>query len=154
MLLELNRDEWFVAITFGALVDADHLFGIKTYVENNGWEAIFKATWNDGSGNQWKSLFHYPVSAFVVAPLSVGWRFLTPLAFWASHVGLDELQNATLDHSVLVETTVIALTVAGILAVDRRRWSEAGNRGDFADYLRGTWPRIAGWFRSSLPTGR
>lgn len=152
MFLELNRDEWFVAITFGVLVDADHLFAVRTYVDNNGWDAILRATWDDGSGFQWKSLMHYPVAAFVVAPLAVGWRYLVPLSFWALHVGLDELQNRTLEHSALVETTVLSLTVAGILLVDQRRWSAASGTSGAMPYLNSLWPRLSGWFRSSLPS--
>ncbi len=154
MFLELNRDEWFVAITFGVLLDADHLFAVKTYVDNNGFDAIFRATWDDGSGFQWKSLFHYPVAAFVVAPLSVGWRYLLPLSFWAVHVGLDELQNSALAYSAAVESAVIVLAVVGILVVDSRRWSEAGHGHGFAAYMDSLWPRTSGWFKSSLSRGR
>jgi len=95
---------------------------------------------------------HSPVAAFVVAPLAVGWRYLIPLSFWAIHLGLDELQIATLEYSALVESPILALTVAGILFVDHRRWSAASGTSGAMPYLGSLWPRLSGWIRSALPS--
>jgi len=135
LLLNLNRDEWFVALTFGVLLDADHIFGAHRYITDNGWAAVLRPTWDDGSGLPWKSLLHYPVGFFVVAPLSVGWNFLLPLLFWGAHVGLDELQGATLDHSAAIESALLVSACAGVFAVKYHRWTALTPDGGLSGYL-------------------
>jgi len=134
--LGLDRDEWFVAITFGVLIDADHLFAAPRYISDNGWGAILAPTWDDGSGLPWKSAFHHPEGAFVVGYLSVGWRFFMPMLFWGSHVALDELQLATLEHSAVVETLLLAGIVSGIVLVGHSRWSALHPDEDVRAYAR------------------
>jgi len=136
LLLDLNRDEWFVALTFGVLIDADHLFALPRYVSDNGWAAILRPTWDDGSGLPWRSLLHEPVGFFVIAPLSVGWRLLIPLLFWGVHVGMDELQMATLEHSAAVESVLLASVCSGIFAVQFRRWASVNPGCGLPDYAR------------------
>lgn len=135
LLLSLNRDEWFVAITFGVLLDADHLFAAPRYISDNGWAAILRPTWDDGSGLPWRSLLHYPIGFFVVAPLAVGWRYLLPLLFWSVHVGIDELQKATLSQSAAIESAVLVGACSGIFAVQYRRWAALTPDGDLGGYL-------------------
>lgn len=123
MLLRLNRDEWVVVLLFGVVVDADHLFAVPRYVSDNGWAALLRQTWDDGSGLPWKSWFHYPHAAIVVGYLSLGWRLALPLAFWALHVGMDGLQLMLADWNVVVESAILLGSVAGIVALGYSRWS-------------------------------
>src|SRR3989339_2042025 len=87
MLLRLNRDEWFIALLFGVVIDADHLFAVPRYVSDNGWAALLRQSWDDASGLPWKSWFHYPMAAIVVGYLSIGWRMAPPLSPLGPHRG-------------------------------------------------------------------
>jgi len=141
LLLNLNRDEWFVALTFGVFIDADHLFALPRHVSDNGWAALLWPSWDDGSGLPWRSLLHQPIGFFVVAPLAIGWRYMLPLLFWGVHVGMDELQMATLEHSAVIESTLLAAVCSGILALQYRRWVALSPGSGFTDYLDHLWAR-------------
>jgi hypothetical protein len=146
MLLNLDRNEWFVALTFGVIIDADHLFALPRYISDNGAAAILSPTWDDGSGLPWKSSFHHPEGAFVVGYLAVGWRLFIPFIFWAAHVAIDELQLATLDYSAMIESTFLITVVSGIVALGFWRWSKLEPEGDFSQYL----SYVKKWFKESL----
>lgn len=147
MLLNLDRNEWFAALTFGVLVDADHLFALPRYVDDNGWTAIFRPTWDDASGLPWKSLLHYPVGAIIVGPLAVGWRYLVPLTFWAVHVAIDQLQNELIEYTNPIEAAMFAGACAGVLYVGYHRWAALAEDPSFGDYLRHAVARLSGVFR-------
>ncbi len=142
MVLNLNRDEWFVAITFGVLIDADHLFGAPRYISHNGWDALLRRSWDDGSGLPWKSLLHYPVGAFVVLPLSVGWRYFLPILFWATHLGLDYTQNATGAWSTSIEAAMMTSSCVGIVWILYRDWSYGQPEGDFRGFVQAMGLRV------------
>lgn len=148
MLLNMSRDEWFVALTFGVLIDADHVFAMPRYVSDNGWDAILRPIWDDGSGLPWKSLFHYPVGAFVVAPLAIGWRYLIPLLFWSVHVFLDYFQSWTIEYSAPVESLLIVGVSSGIVFVAYSSWKHLEPDGDFRIFTK----RVAARMRSSAST--
>lgn len=135
LVLNLNRDEWFIALTFGVAIDADHLFAAPRYVSHNGLGAILRPSWDDGSGIAWRSLLHQPVGAFVVAPLAIGWRFMAPLLFWGIHVGVDYLQEATLSYTTPLEIALFSCTCAGIVFLVYRRWSESRPGTNFKKFL-------------------
>lgn len=148
LVLWLNKDEWFVAIIFGVMIDLDHIFAAPGYISANGWDAIMRATWDDGSGRVWRSLFHEPVGFFVVAPLAVGWRFMVPLLFWGTHLGVDWLQTATIEYSAVVESAFLVLVVAGIVHVLYRRWKALNPGSNFPAYLAFASSSIRSYFSS------
>lgn len=123
MLLRLNRDEWFIALMFGVVIDADHLFALPRYVSDNGWAAVLRQSWDDASGLPWKSWLHYPMAAIVVGHLSLGWRFALPLAFWGLHVGMDESQLVLGRMNTAVESALLLGSVAGILFLVYSKWA-------------------------------
>ncbi|HEX9907029.1 MAG TPA: hypothetical protein VGB78_00990 [Thermoplasmata archaeon] len=135
LILALDKHEWFVAVMFGVFVDIDHVFGLQRYVEANGYSAIMAASWDDGTGEPWKSLMHYPVGVVIVAPLAIGWRFMLPLLFWGSHLGLDYLQTATLAHAAVVESIFLSAVIVGIFAVSFLSWRSTRSAGDVRQYL-------------------
>lgn len=147
MLLSMDRDEWFVAITFGVLIDADHLFAAPRYISDNGWDAILAPTWDDASGLPWKSSFHHPEGAFIVGYLSIGWRLFIPMLFWGSHVALDELQLAAVEHSALVESVLLVSIIGGILAISHHRWSKLDPEGDLLAYCTYVSGEVSGLLR-------
>jgi hypothetical protein len=145
MILNLNQDEWFIAFMFGVMIDADHLFAAPGYVSRNGSEALLRRSWDDSSGLPWKSLFHYPVGAFVVIPLSRGWRYLLPLLFWAIHLEMDYIQTATASWSTLIETAVLTSSCIGIVYMLHRNWSDANPDGDFRQFIKTMQLRLASY---------
>ncbi len=135
LLLNLDRNEWVVALSFGVLIDADHLFAIRRYVAANGYGAILAPTWDDGSGLPWKSAFHYAEGSFVVGYLSLGSRLFYPFIFWGVHVVIDDFQLATLKYSTPIETVVFTSTILGILSVGYHRWHRLEPDAGFREYL-------------------
>jgi hypothetical protein len=123
MLLRLSRDEWFMAMLFGVVIDVDHLFALPRYVADNGWPAILRQTWDDGSGLPWRSWLHHPMSALVVGYLSPGWRLALPLAAWAIHLGMDGLQLVLGDMNTVAESAILISSTAGIVAIGYSRWT-------------------------------
>ncbi len=137
----MDWNEWFVAILFGVALDLDHLFAVPGYVGRNGFGAILAPSWDDGSGAVWRSLIHYPIGSFVVIPLAVGWRFMLPLLFWASHLAIDYVQSATLAYSAIVEAAFLSVTCIAIFGLGYYRWRVAkGASGvfPFLVYLKDT----------------
>ena len=134
MLLRLNRHEWFVAIMFGFIIDADHLFALPRYINDNGWAAILRPTWDDASGLPWKSWFHYPMSAIVVGYLSLGWRFLLPLSFWGMHLGMDWLQLAVGGYNTAVESAIFAGSSVGIVFLSYSDWTARTGQSGLRTY--------------------
>lgn len=135
MLLRLNRHEWFVALMFGVVVDADHLFALPRYVEDNGWSAVLRQTWDDASGLPWKSWLHHPMGAIVVGYLSLGWRLAVPLSFWATHVGMDWLQLAVGGYNTAVESAILVGSSAGIVFLGYSTWSARTGLSGLGLYL-------------------
>jgi hypothetical protein len=123
MLLRLSRDEWFIALLFGVAIDIDHLFALPRFVADNGWSAILRQTWDDGSGLPWKSWFHYPVTAVVVGYVSVGWRLALPLLFWSLHLGMDGLQLMLGDLNMVFESALVMGAASGIVYLGYSDWS-------------------------------
>ncbi len=152
LLLNLDWNEWFVALLFGIAIDLDHLFAVPGYVDRNGLAAILRPSWDDGSGALWRSLLHEPVGAFVVIPLSVGWRFMLPLVFWSSHLLVDYVQGATLSHSALVEAVVLGSLCSSIFALGYYRWRVAAASSGLARYLSYIGSSVRAVFATSLGT--
>jgi len=123
MLLRLNRDEVFIALMFGVVIDIDHIFALPRYVEDNGWAAVLRQSWDDGTGLPWRSWLHHPMTAIVVGHLSEGWRYLLPLPFWAVHLGMDWLQLAVSDYNTAVESAILVLSATGITYVKYSDWA-------------------------------
>jgi len=145
LLLNLDQREWFMAFVFGVMLDIDHLFGLEGYVSRNGWGAVLHQSWDDGSGMPWKSLLQRPVGAFVVMPLSTGWRYLIPLPFWAMHVGLDYLQIGAGYFSTGIEAVIFASSCLGALAIIHRNWTATEPDGDLRDFARMMWKGVVGY---------
>jgi hypothetical protein len=135
LLLNLDRNEWVVALSFGVLIDADHLFAIRRYVADNGYAAILRPTWDDASGLPWKSAFHYGEGSFIVGYLSIGSRLFYPFIFWGLHITMDDLQLATLKYSTPIESVVFSSAVIGIVSIGYYRWHALQPESGFGDYV-------------------
>jgi hypothetical protein len=146
LFLNLNKDEWFIALTFGVAIDLDHVLAAPRYISDNGLAAILRPSWDDGSGLPWRSLMHYPVAAFVVVPLSIGWRYFVPLLFWSTHLGIDYIQSATLAYSAPVEIVFMTACTVGIVFLVYRHWSDLRPDADFNQFV----SQLTGSLRASL----
>jgi hypothetical protein len=71
----------------------------------------------------------------VVVPLSIGWRYFLPVLFWAMHLELDYIQNATLSWSTPIEAAVMTSSCIGIVYMLHRNWSEANPDGDLRQFI-------------------
>jgi hypothetical protein len=144
--MNLDRNEWVVALSFGVLIDADHLFALPRYVSDNGAAAILRPTWDDASGLPWKSAYHYGEGAFVVGYLSLGSRLFFPFIFWGVHVAMDELQLAAIGYSTPIEVAILSSTVVGIVYIGYFRWHALEPDKNFADYV----SYLKTWMKKSL----
>ncbi len=139
LLLHLNRNEWFVALTFGVVIDVDHVFALPRYVSDNGWSAILRPTWDDASGLPWRSLLHEPVGGFIVGYLSIGWRLMLPLIFWGVHVFMDRLQIEFIDYSTPIESAILIGAVFGSFVIGYHRWVVISGEKTWSRYLMHLW---------------
>lgn len=71
----------------------------------------------------------------MVAPLAIGWRYFLPLLFWGVHVGIDELQKATLEQSAVIESAVLIGACSGVFYVQYSRWAALTPGGSLAGYM-------------------
>ena len=133
--MNLDRNEWVVALSFGVLIDADHLLALPRYVHDNGAAAILAPTWDDGSGLPWKSAYHHGDGAFVVGYLSVGSRLFYPFIFWGIHLAMDELQLAAIEYSTSIEVAILSTSIIGIVYIGYFRWHALEPDKGFAEYV-------------------
>ncbi len=95
-LLSLDRNDAFVALMFGVIIDVDHLFGLNSYAKTNGIASIFDLKSLMNADGQWKSLLHSPISIMIVGPISTASRIAVPLIFWGIHISMDWLEDSLL----------------------------------------------------------
>lgn len=135
-LLALDRNDAFVALLFGVFVDIDHLLGLEGYVQTHGLKAVFDLDSLMNPGGQWKSMFHSPLAAAVVGPLSIASRFAIPLFFWAVHMAMDYLEDAYLGLFSAPEATLLVLAALGFVSLRYASYIERGSPASFMQYVR------------------
>jgi len=95
-VLMLDRNDSFVALTFGVLIDIDHLFGLKEYVGANGVASVLDFDSLMVADGQWKSMLHTPAAVMIVGPVATASRLALPLVFWGVHITMDYIEDAFL----------------------------------------------------------
>jgi hypothetical protein len=130
----LDRNDSFVAMLFGVAIDADHLLGLRQYVESNGFLAAFDLHSLMNPGGQWKSVLHSPVAAFVVGPMSIASRLAVPLIFWGVHLGMDASEDI-LGLFSLPEAVLMVASVAAIVGLRFRGFAASRVGGGWQSYL-------------------
>jgi len=121
-LLHLDKNEAFVALLFGVLIDIDHIFGIPEFVRTNG---IFNITNKEmllSAPIQWKSAFHSPMAILIVAPSSASFRFTLPLLAWGIHIAMDAIQIEFLGVASLVEILFMLMLLGILLMIEIRNF--------------------------------
>ncbi|MBI0584151.1 MAG: hypothetical protein ISF22_07980 [Methanomassiliicoccus sp.] len=89
----MDRNQAFAVLLFGVFIDLDHAFGLVEFVSQEGLRNSFSIDAALASNIQWKSLFHSPEAALLVAPVAVSYRLAAPLIAWAAHLAMDYVQQ-------------------------------------------------------------
>lgn len=135
-MLNLDRNDAFIALIFGVFVDLDHLFGLKQYTEARGIAAVFDFDSLMNPGGQWKSMFHSPIAVGVIAPLSVGSRLAIPVLFWGTHLMMDFAEDMLLGLFSAPEAILLALAGIALVSMRYAKYLESGAAVGMAAYLR------------------
>ncbi len=127
-VLTLDRNDSFVALMFGVLIDVDHLFGLKGYVETNGIASLTDLGSLMNADGQWKSMLHNPVAVMVVGPVATASRIALPLLFWGVHISMDYVEDSFLGLFSVWEMALLAGSSAALLALGywRHRMADPG----------------------------
>jgi hypothetical protein len=149
-LLNLDRNDAFIALVFGVFIDLDHLFGLKQYTEARGIAALLDFDSLMNPGGQWKSMFHSPVAVGVVAPLSVGSRLAIPILFWGVHLAMDFAEDTFLGLFSAPEAMLLALAGIALVSMRYAKCLESGTTTGILGYLRSEASSIRGAFGPSI----
>jgi len=141
-MLTLNRNDSFVALTFGVFIDVDHLFGLKEYMKVHGVGSVLDFDSLMDADGQWKSLLHTPAAVMIVGPVATASRLAIPLIFWSVHITMDYVEDSLLGVFSAWEMALLCgVSMALVwLSFDRHRvsWPERS----LAGFLRYEWARL------------
>jgi hypothetical protein len=149
-LMNLDRNDAFIALVFGVFIDLDHLFGLKQYTEARGIAALLDFDSLMNPGGQWKSLFHNPMAIGVIAPLSVGSRLGIPILFWGVHLIMDFAGDMFLGLFSAPEAMLLALAGIALVSIRYARCMESGNAEGIVGFVRSEFAAVKGVFRPSI----
>jgi len=143
-ILVLDRNDAFVALVFGVLIDLDHLMGLKDYVESHGFKPLMHLGTLIDPGGHWKSMLHSPVAVAVVGPLSALSRLGVPLVFWGIHMIMDVVQDTYLGQFSTAEAMLLFFSSAGLIALRYSAYSARHWKATLTDYIRAEWRILKG----------
>ncbi|MCU0852135.1 MAG: hypothetical protein MUC90_02605 [Thermoplasmata archaeon] len=135
-LLMLDRNEAFIALTFGVFIDLDHLLGLGTYAKANGIAPLMDMDTLMNPGGQWKSMLHSPMALAMVAPISYVVRMAIPVLFWGVHVSMDYLEESFLGHFSNLEAMLGALAAIALVTMRYSKYVESFSFSDIRTYLK------------------
>jgi len=113
-ILNLDRNESFVALLFGVFIDLDHLLAVPDYLMKEGIQNIANVDVMLHSDVHWKSMMHSPIAIMIVAPVSMAFRMAIPLLFWSVHIAMDFAQEKYLGICSFPEMGLLAFCIAGL----------------------------------------
>ncbi len=114
IVLNLDRYEALMVLTFGVFIDLDHLLAYPQYVAQAGWQNAMNPDAAMASGVAWKSIIHDPVFSVIVGPLSVGYRYMLPFVVWGLHLTMDWVQ---IDYLGVASPIEMALALGLLVAI-------------------------------------
>ncbi|MBE0518740.1 MAG: hypothetical protein IH630_05885 [Thermoplasmata archaeon] len=138
-LLSLDRNDSFVALMFGVVIDVDHLFGLNSYAKANGIASIFDFDSLMNADGQWKSLLHNPVSVMIVGPISVASRIAIPLIFWGVHISMDWLEDSLLGLLSAPELILVVCASGAVLWMRYSFFRSLNSNASFRRYIASEW---------------
>lgn len=143
-IIVLDRNDAFVALLFGVLIDLDHLMGLKDYTDAHGLRALMNWDTLVDPGGHWKSMLHNPVAIAIIGPLSVVSRLAIPLIFWGVHLMMDLAQEAFLGQFSDVEAMLLFFATLGVVTLRFSKYLETHHDGSVIEYLRAEWRMLRG----------
>ena len=135
-IMNLDRNDAFVAMLFGVFIDLDHLFGLVNYTHVNGVASVFDFHTMLNPGGSWKSILHAPIAAAVVVPLSFAFRLAVPLIFWSAHLLMDNLGQNFLGNFSSLEAGLLLFTGLGLVTLRYGKYIMGTEAASFSAYLR------------------
>lgn len=138
-ILVLDRNDAFVAIVFGVLIDLDHLMGLKDYADAHGMKALMDWDTLVNPGGHWKSILHNPIAIAFVGPLSTVSRLGIPLLFWGVHMTMDVIQESYLTQFSAAEAMLLLFSTAALIAIRYTAYSMRHWGATLSDYLKAEW---------------
>jgi hypothetical protein len=134
-LLMLDRNDSFVALTFGVLIDIDHLFGLKEYIGAQGISGVLDFDSLMNADGQWKSMLHTPAAAMVVGPVATASRLALPLLFWGLHISMDFVEDMFLGLFSGYEMLFLSASVFALLWLRYRKTRISEPELDLAGFV-------------------
>ncbi len=142
-ILTLDRNDSFVALLFGVFIDADHLLGLKGYVEVHGIGGVLEIDSLMSADGQWKSLLHSPVAAMVVGPVASASRLALPLLFWGVHISMDYVEDAFLGLLSVPEIALLCASASALALLAFRSFRMAHPGCGVREFAAHSWYRAA-----------
>lgn len=149
-MLNLDRNDAFIALVFGVFVDLDHLFGLRQYTEARGITALLDFDSLMNPGGQWKSMFHSPLAVGIIAPLSFGSRLAIPMLFWGVHLLMDFAQDTFLGLFSAPEAMLLVLAGLALASIRYAKSLEAETARGLLAYVRSELSGLRSIFRPSV----
>lgn len=149
-MLNLDRNDAFIALVFGVFVDLDHLFGLRQYTEARGITALLDFDSLMNPGGQWKSMFHSPLAVGIIAPLSFGSRLAIPMLFWGVHLLMDFAQDTFLGLFSAPEAMLLVLAGLALVSIRYAKSLEAETARGLLAYVRSELSGLRSIFRPSV----
>ncbi|MGD1061310.1 MAG: hypothetical protein ABR879_07610 [Methanomassiliicoccales archaeon] len=125
VVLNLDRYEAAIVLTFGVFIDLDHLIAYPQYVAQAGWSNALNPDAAMASGVAWKSILHDPVFSVVVGPLSVGFRYMLPFLAWGLHLTMDWVQMDYLGVASPIEMVLALALLAALTRLEYQNYRAA-----------------------------
>jgi len=132
----LDRNDAFVALVFGVLIDLDHLIGLKDYAHANGIKALLNVDNLMNPGGHWKSILHNPMALAIVGPLAFASRLAIPLIFWGVHIAMDIVQEGYLGQFSQTEAMLAFFSFALLITLRYSKHIESGREASLLEYFR------------------
>jgi len=146
-IMLLDRNEAFIALTFGVFIDLDHLLGLGTYAKANGIAPLLDLDTLMSPGGQWKSMLHSPMALCMVAPISYVVRMAIPVLFWGVHVSMDYLEESMLGNFSAFEAMLGALAAIALVTMRYSKYVESFSLADVQTYLTSEMSSVRAYFR-------
>ncbi len=151
----LDRYEILAVLTFGVFIDLDHLLAWPGYVAQAGLANAFNPDAAMASGVVWKSILHNPMSAMVIGPLSLGFRYALPFVVWGAHLFLDWVQMTYLGVASPIEWIFFASMLAMVFVLEHQRYAAVGpTSGSVKGFLSWEMDRALSTLRSGASLAR
>jgi len=146
-IMLLDRNEAFIALTFGVFIDLDHLLGLGTYAKANGIAPLLDVDTLMNPGGQWKSMLHSPMALAMVVPISYVVRMAIPVLFWGVHISMDYLEENLLGNLSTFEAMLGALAAMALVTMRYSKYVESFSLADIRTYLMSETSTIRAYLR-------